>query len=83
MPNSDLGGGFGPFANLGDFNVGVNPSALTINPIQPFSPACDGSDPTLSCVDFVNDLFGVANNTFPQEGIDSRRTTRLRLRITF
>ena len=83
MPNSDFAGGFGTFANLGDFIVGVNPSTLTLNPIDNGDVNNCVFDPGQSCVDFRNDLFGVANQTFPQEGIDSRRTTRLRLRITF
>jgi hypothetical protein len=31
----------------------------------------------------LNPLFGVLNSSFTQEGIDNRRTVRLRLRITF
>jgi Carboxypeptidase regulatory-like domain/TonB dependent receptor len=70
-PDSDYGGGGGPFAMLGDFNVTVNPTTLKLNPIDPVN------DVTL------NDAFGRLLNTFTQEGIDSRRTVRLRLRITF
>ena len=66
-PNSDYGGGGGPFAFLGDFNIGVNPTTL-----QPFIH------------DTVpNPDFGRLIQTFTQEGVDSRRTVRLRLRITF
>ncbi len=66
-PDSDYGGGGGPFALLGDFNVGVDPATLKpfINDVEP------------------NTDFGRLINTFTQEGIDSRRTVRLRLRITF
>jgi hypothetical protein len=68
-PNADDGGGGGSFANLGDFSVGVDPVTL-----KPFIPA-----------DLVNlnDDFGRLQNTYTQEGVDSRRTVRLRLRITF
>jgi hypothetical protein len=66
-PDSDYGGGGGPFAFLGDFNIGVNPT--TLQPfISDFTPNTD---------------FGRLINTFTQEGVDSRRTIRLRLRITF
>ncbi len=66
-PDVDYGGGGGPFALLGDFNVGVNPA--TLQPvIQDVNPNPD---------------FGRLINTFTQEGVDSRRTIRLRLRITF
>jgi hypothetical protein len=66
-PDSDYGGGGGPFALLGDFNMGVDP-----NTGQTFV-----ADVT------PNPDFGRLINTFTQEGIDSRRTIRLRLRITF
>ena len=66
-PDSDYGGGGGPFSNLGDFSLGVNPATLK---------------PTIA--DFsTNGDFGRLINTFTQEGIDNRRTIRLRLRITF
>lgn len=66
-PDSDYGGGGGPFAFLGDFNVGVDPATL-----KPFIASFE-----------ANDVFGRLINTFTQEGIDSRRTVRLRLRVTF
>jgi hypothetical protein len=69
MPNSDFGGGFDVFANVGDISVMPNsptfPTGLTYEDVSP------------------NDLFGIPSQTFPQEGIDSRRTARVRLRITF
>jgi hypothetical protein len=68
-PNADDGGGGGSFANLGDFSVGVDPVTF-----KPFIPA-DGVS--------LNDQFGLLENTYTQEGVDSRRTIRLRLRITF
>lgn len=66
-PDNDYGGGGGPFAFLGDFNIGVDPATL-----QPFV-----HDVT------PNPDFGRLIQTFNQEGVDSRRTIRLRLRITF
>lgn len=66
-PDSDYGGGGGPFAMLGDFDVGVDPSTL-----QPFITDVN-----------PNDDFGRLLNTFSQEGVDGRRTVRFRLRITF
>src|SRR5262249_25568340 len=69
MPNSDFGGGFDVFANFGDISVMPNSSTF------PTGLTYEDVSP--------NDLFGIPPQTFPQEGIDSRRTTRLRLRITF
>ena len=66
-PDSDYGGGGGPFAFLGDFNLGVDPATL--------KPVIADVTP--------NPDFGRLENTFTQEGVDSRRTVRLRLRITF
>ena len=66
-PDSDYGGGGGPFAFLGDFNLGVDPATLR---------------PVIADV-APNPDFGRLENTFSQEGVDSRRTVRLRLRITF
>jgi hypothetical protein len=42
-------------------------------------PQLSSSNP----INFANPDFGRAFSTFSQEGVDSRRTTRLRLRITF
>jgi hypothetical protein len=66
MPDSDFGGSFDLFANVG--NIAVVPTT-----------------PTTLSYEYVvpNSEFGKANRTFSEEGIDSRRTTRLRLRITF
>ena len=67
-PNADDGGGGGSFAQVGDFDVGVDP-------VSPFKPII---------ADFeTNPDFGRLINTYTQEGVDSRRTIRLRLRITF
>lgn len=70
-PDNDYGGGGGPFAMLGDFNLTVNPSTLQLNPIDPENDVTFNPD------------FGRLVNTFSQEGVDSRRTIRLRARITF
>jgi hypothetical protein len=66
-PDSDYGGGGGPFALLGSFDVGVDKTTL--------QPIITGSTPNVD--------FGRLIQTFTQEGVDSRRTVRLRLRITF
>ena len=69
-PDSDYGGGGGPFAWLGSFNVRVDPATLKILPIDP-------ADIT------PNPDFGRLERSFTQEGINNRRTIRLRLRLTF
>jgi hypothetical protein len=68
-PDSDYGGGGGPFALLGDFSIGVDPATL--------KPFIDPSSVNL------NPDFGRLEQTFTQEGIDNRRTVRLRFRLTF
>lgn len=71
-PDANAGGGGGTFALLGDFNVRVDPITGKLLPID---PAVD--------ITSINSDFGKLKNTFAQEGIDNRRTVRLRLRITF
>jgi hypothetical protein len=66
-PDSDYGGGGGPFSQLGEFSIAVDPATL---------------QPVIADV-IPNPDFGRLINTFTQEGVDSRRTVRLRLRITF
>jgi hypothetical protein len=73
-PNADDGGGGGSFANLGDFNIVVNPVTH-----QPDIERDADNNPVFN----LNDEFGRLDNTYTQEGVDSRRTIRLRLRITF
>jgi hypothetical protein len=69
-PNSDAGGGGGEFAWLGSFTVRVDPTTRKLLPIAP--------------EDIVrNDNFGRLISSFTQEGINNRRTIRLRLRLTF
>jgi hypothetical protein len=55
------------FSYLGGFDVQVNPATLM--------PELEDQNP--------NPDFARAFSTFPQEGVDSRRTIRLRLRVTF
>jgi hypothetical protein len=69
-PDADAGGGGGEFAWLGSFTVRVDPVTRQVLPIAPD--------------DIVrNDNFGRLISSFTQEGIDNRRTVRLRLRLTF
>jgi len=77
-PDNDYGGGGGPFAFLGDFNVAVDPVTL-----KPVINMVDNGSGTLVPDITPNDQFGRLLQTFSQEGVDSRRTIRLRLRITF
>ena len=72
-PNADAGGGGGTFALLGDFNLRVDQSVGSTGKLLPIDPA----DVTL------NPDFGRLISSFSQEGIDNKRTVRLRLRITF
>jgi len=77
MPNLDFADS--SFSYLGGFNIQVDP-----NTRRPMLAHTDLNDPTSPLVPFDrNPDFGRAFSTFSQEGIDSRRTTRLRLRITF
>lgn len=69
-PNQDAGGGGGSFANLGSFALNVDQKTGKILPIT-------SADVT------PNPDFGRLIQSFSQEGIDSRRTVRLRLRIVF
>jgi hypothetical protein len=78
-PDNDYGGGGGPFAFLGDFNVAVDPA--TLRPVLNMLPD-DLGNPTIPDIT-PNEDFGKKLQTFSQEGVDSRRTIRLRLRITF
>ena len=56
------------FANLGSFSMDVDPNNGKLLPITRISPNPD---------------FGRMINSFAQDGIDSRRAIRLRLRVTF
>jgi hypothetical protein len=75
-PDFNFAGGGGSFAEVGEFNMNVvqtGPSAGQLD-----APS----------VVFLNSqanggTFGQLTNSFPQEGVLSQRTIRLRLRITF
>jgi Carboxypeptidase regulatory-like domain len=67
-PDADFGGGGGTFAQLGDFNINVDQATGRLLPITQVNQ---------------NPLFGQLTNSFPQEGVLSQRTIRLRLRVTF
>jgi hypothetical protein len=69
-PNSDVGGGGGSFALLGSFNLRVDQTTGNLLPIQEADISRNAD-------------FGRLISSFTQEGIDNRRTIRLRLRITF
>jgi len=71
-PDANFGGGGGTFAQLGDFNIKVDPNTGAVLPIVD-SPGIVNHNP----------LFGQLTNSFQQEGVLSQRTIRLRLRITF
>ncbi|HJQ24216.1 MAG TPA: carboxypeptidase regulatory-like domain-containing protein [Blastocatellia bacterium] len=58
----------GAFANLGDFNVSLNAAGQPV--ILPENVT-------------LNPNFGRKNQSFSQEGIDNRRSVRLRARLTF
>jgi len=81
-PDDDYGGGGGPFALLGDFNVSVDqtPGQTPAPHLLPLNPSISSTNPDMT---FVNPDFGRLKNTFTQDGVNSRRTIRLRLRITF
>jgi len=63
-------GGAGTFANLGDFLVSLNAAGQPVIINDPDHV-------------FPNPAFGRTNQSYTQEGIDNRRSVRLRLRFTF
>jgi hypothetical protein len=80
-PDESDGGGGGTFAMLGDFFLGVDQT----------TPAAPGQQPALLPIDAnpddglvnYNSDFGRLYRSYSQEGVDSRRSIRLRARITF
>jgi hypothetical protein len=80
-PDENDGGGGGTFAMLGDFFLGVDQN----------TPVAPGQQPALLPIDpnpdngFVNynSDFGRLYRSYSQEGVDSRRSIRLRARISF
>jgi len=75
-PNQDDGGGSGSFALLGNFAIRVNQTTGKLEPLEPGDITVDNSVAH-------GGNFGQLINSYTQEGVDSRRTIRLRLRITF
>jgi len=69
MPDLDFADG--SFAFVGDFDVQVDPNTL-----QPQLEDFSANDDSLTG-------FGRIHHTFSQEGVEGRRTVRLRLRIEF
>ena len=72
-PDANFGGGGGSFAEVGDFNITVDPNTFAVLPINP----ADTQNV------HYNPVFGQLTQSFPQEGVLSQRTIRLRLRVTF
>jgi len=75
-PDANFGGGGGSFAEVGEFNMNVVQSGPNAGQLD--APS----------VVFLNSqanggTFGQLTSSFPQEGVLSQRTIRLRLRITF
>jgi len=62
---------------LGDFNVGVDQNTPPVPGKQP------GLLPITSDLVNINSDFGRLYRSYEQEGIDSRRSIRLRARVTF
>ena len=77
MPDLDFADG--SFSYLGGFNIKIDPA--TLQPALQTGADC-GNDDGVLCLNSNSD-FARLFSTFPQEGVESRRTIRLRLRITF
>ena len=77
MPNQDFGDN--SFAYLGGFNIKVDPT--TLQPTLQSGDDC-GNQVGQLCLS-PNSDFARPYSTFSQEGVDGRRTIRLRLRVTF
>ena len=75
-PDANDGGGGGTFAQLGDFSLAVDQS-----------PGANGQQPKLLPITpelvNINPDFGRLYRSYEQEGVDSRRSIRLRGRFTF
>ncbi len=68
------------FVNLGTLYVGVDPRTKQLLPFS--SASCDDTGFEGPCIDYNRD-FGMVRQSFSQEGIDNKRSIRLRARITF
>jgi hypothetical protein len=80
-PDGNDGGGGGTFAQLGDFSLGVDQTTPPAPGQQPKLLPIDPS-PDAGFVNYNSD-FGRLYRSYSQEGVDSRRSIRLRARITF
>jgi len=76
-PDANFGGGGGSFAELGEFDMNV------IQPGQPNAGQLGAPTVVFSNSQANGGTFGQLTSSFPQEGVLSQRTIRLRLRITF
>jgi hypothetical protein len=76
-PDANDGGGGGTFAQLGDFNLAVD---QTTKPAPGQQPRLLPITPDLVN---INPDFGRLYRSYEQEGVDSRRSIRLRGRFTF
>ena len=68
------------FLNIGTFYLAVDPNTKQLQPLS--SVSCDQTGFQAPCVDYNKD-FGVIRQSYSQEGIDNRRSIRLRARLTF
>jgi len=80
-PDINDGGGGGTFAMLGDFFLGVDQNGSSTPGQQPALLPLD-PNPDDGLVNYNPD-FGRLYRSYSQEGVDSRRSIRLRARITF
>ncbi|HKF49841.1 MAG TPA: hypothetical protein VKB38_20940, partial [Terracidiphilus sp.] len=80
-PDANDGGGGGTFANLGDFYLGVDQNNAPAPGQQPALLPLD-PNPDNGLTNYNSD-FGRLYRSYSQEGVDSRRSIRLRARITF
>jgi hypothetical protein len=69
------------FSNIGTIFLGVD-GAGRLQPIRNISCESDAAQDGGTCVEFNPD-FGRIRKSYADEGIDDRRTIRLRLRLTF
>ena len=80
-PDANDGGGGGTFAMLGDFYLGVDQNTPPAPGKQPALLPVD-PDPNDGLTNYNSD-FGRLYRSYEQEGVDSRRSIRLRARLTF
>jgi hypothetical protein len=68
------------FVNIGTFFLAVDQRNGQLLPLSAVS--CDDTDFVAPCVDYNKD-FGKIRQSFTQEGVDNKRSIRLRARLTF